>query len=93
MKKHWKRAAVPAPFRAAKMVFTVNKTDNNGVTDILQINTLFIPKEVYNAILRDKKIDNLMNHDGKISIHDMYFALLKHAENYEIQLVDFKRVI
>lgn len=77
-------------FRAVNLTFTINKVDGNGVIEFIQINNLWMPKDVYNKVLRDEKIDKLLNNEGKISIADMYFALLKHGEGYEIDLVEFK---
>jgi hypothetical protein len=92
MTKIWKRMALNTKHRAAQITFTVNKVDEKGFINILQINTIFLPRAVYNQILRDKKIQNLIETHEKITIQDMYFAILKYAEDYRIELVDFKRV-
>ena len=56
MKKNWKRPALNTAYRAAEITFTVNKVDEHGIIDFVQINRIYIYRPVYNEILRNEKI-------------------------------------
>lgn len=92
--RYWRYKSIPVKHHGVKLSFTITqpikvKNSRYSILDIKEMTSIYLPRTVYNQILRKLKVDSLLGDSDQITVEQVYNAAREYNSRFQVILESF----